>query len=427
MAGPRGGLRLFHRLSLLRSVHHRSRARRRRDARHTGLSPQRRARLRPNQPLRPVWPSLRRDRRRGAAGRAGAGGADGLPARHAVDSRRRRLRRRSAGHDRPLLLDPTRRKIARRDDPRRNGPGRRQRRRRRHSADQHHSARRARARGGQRAEGQPVGHVHRVLHGSDRADHGTLRPLLAPGADRRNVGDRRRSAARRAGLRQDRRRNASARRLVHLHRAATGADGGRLRLRRLGAAGVAAARAARLSVDLHQGRRDSSAGDRRADRPSRPADALGDEVHRRNRPGLVGRPLPLPVHHHRLRRRVGLARADLFGNDAEDDRERAPDPFHRLRRDADGIVRRHHGDGRRVDDPARRLFRHEQRRRTDRRRRGARRPGDLELGLRRHAGYAQPGRARRRRNRRSCRAPAARRRWRSAWRTSCRASSAGRP
>ena len=38
------------------------------------------------------------------------------------------------------------------------------------------------------------------------------------------------------------------------------------------------------------------------------------------------------------------------------------DPPDRLRRHADGIVRRHHGDDRRHGDPSRRLFRHEQRR-----------------------------------------------------------------
>ena len=42
--------------------------------------------------------------------------------------------------------------------------------------------------------------------------------------------------------------------------------------------------------------------------------------------------------------------------------------LHRLRRHADGIARRHHGDDRRFGDPSRRLFRHEQRRRADRHR-----------------------------------------------------------
>ena len=108
------------------------------------------------------------------------------------------------------------------------------------------------------------------------------------------------------------------------------------------------ARAARLSVDLPQGRHDHPSGDRRHHRPSRPADAGADQVRRRQRPGVGGRPVPVPVHHHRLRLGLRLARADLLRHDAEDDREREPDRVHRLRRHADGVVRRHHGDGRRL-------------------------------------------------------------------------------
>ena len=63
-------------------------------------------------------------------------------------------------------------------------------------------------------------------------------------------------------------------------------------------------------------------GDRHPVRRARAADAGRDPVHRRHRPGLVGQPVPVPVHHHRLRRGVGLPRADLLGHDAEDDRER---------------------------------------------------------------------------------------------------------
>ena len=44
------------------------------------------------------------------------------------------------------------------------------------------------------------------------------------------------------------------------------------------------------------------------------------------RPGLGGQPVPVPVHHHRLRLGVRLACADRLGHDAEDDREREPDP-----------------------------------------------------------------------------------------------------
>ena len=143
-------------------------------------------------------------------------------------------------------------------------------------------------------------------------------------------------------------------------------------------------------------------------------------------PGLGGEPVPVPVHHHRLRGGQRLAFADLVGHHAEDDREREPDPLHRLWRDADGIVRRDHGDDRRDRDPPGRLFRHEQLGRPDRGRSRARGRGHLRLGVRGDAGHAGAGRARGRRDDRSCRAPAARRRLRSAWRASSPASSAAR-
>ena len=95
-----------------------------------------------------------------------------------------------------------------------------------------------------------------------------------------------------------------------------------------------------LSVDLPQDRHDRAAGDRHRHRSSRSANAGGDPLHRRQRPGLGRRPVPVPVHHHRLRLGVGLALAHRLGHHAEDDREREPDSVHRLRRDADGIVRR---------------------------------------------------------------------------------------
>ncbi len=56
-----------------------------------------------------------------------------------------------------------------------------------------------------------------------------------------------------------------------------------------------------------------------------------------------------------------------------------------------------------------------------------RRASDHELGLRRHARHARPTRPRTSAKAPSCRAPAARRRSRSAWRTSSRAPSAARP
>ena len=62
-----------------------------------------------------------------------------------------------------------------------------------------------------------------------------------------------------------------------------------------------------------------------------------------NGPVWVGQPVPVPVHHHRLRRGVGLPCADLLGHHAEDARERDAGALHRLRRHAGRVVRR--GDG----------------------------------------------------------------------------------
>jgi len=44
-----------------------------------------------------------------------------------------------------------------------------------------------------------------------------------------------------------------------------------------------------------------------------------------------------PLHHHRLRRRVGISRAGVVRHHAEDDRRRDADSLHRLWRDADGV------------------------------------------------------------------------------------------
>ncbi len=107
------------------------------------------------------------------------------------------------------------------------------------------------------------------------------------------------------------------------------------------------------------------------------APAVSQFAHDGERAGLRGLAVPVPVHHHRLRRAVGLPRADLVGHHAEADGEGKPDAADRLRRHADGVVRR--GDG---NDRARILDQHlyfamnapgraYRRHRRDRRRRAA--------------------------------------------------------
>ena len=122
-------------------------------------------------------------------------------------------------------------------------------------------------------------------------------------------------------------------------------------------------------------------------------------------PDLPGQAVPVRVHHHRVRRDLGLPRADRLGHHAQDDRPRARHPDDRLRRDAARGLRR--------------------RDRADRRR--ALHPGDyFAINVRardvrdaRHAS-GQPGRARSAQVGEDARraAPAARSRSRSAWRRS---------
>src|SRR5262245_15231931 len=180
MAGRRRGVRLPRRLPLLRGVHRQQGAGHRSDAGDAGLPPQRRPRLRADQPLRAVRPSFRGHRRRRPAGRSRAGGADGLPARHAVDPRRRGVRRRRAGHGRAVPVDPARRTFPGRHGAFRDGAGRRRHRRHRRAAHLHHHPGGARPGSGAGAGRQPMGRLHGVLHGTDRLHHGHLWPLHPP-------------------------------------------------------------------------------------------------------------------------------------------------------------------------------------------------------------------------------------------------------
>ena len=122
------------------------------------------------------------------------------------------------------------------------------------------------------------------------------------------------------------------------------------------------------------------------------ADAVDHQVRRRKRPGLGWQPVPVPVHHHRLRIGLRLAFADRLRNDAEDDREREPNPVHRLRRHADGVFRRHHGDDRRIRAASGRLFRHEQRGGTHWNHRPPSGADGFQYGLRGDARSADTGR-----------------------------------
>ena len=243
--------------------------------------------------------------------------ADGLPARHPLADRRRSPRRRGAGLHGPVHLQPPQRPLAGRAGARGNGPGGRDHRAVRRLPDHDHHPRGARADRGEGSGRQPLGHVHRPRDHSHRAVHGRLHALHPPRPDRRDLDHRgvppaRFDLARRAGRGQSGMGAA-----FHLQWNPDHLDADRLRRRRLGTAGVAAAGAARLPVDLPQDRHHHRPGDRHPDRHAGTEDAGPDPVHRRHRPGLERQPVPVPVHHHRLRRGVRLPRADLLGDHAE--------------------------------------------------------------------------------------------------------------
>ena len=108
----------------------------------------------------------------------------------------------------------------------------------------------------------------------------------------------------------------------------------------------------------------------------------------RRGPGVRGCAVPVRVHHDRVRRALRLPLPDRLRHDAEDDREGDAGPLHRLRRDADGVLRRGDGDDRRVDHRPGPLLRDELARGRDRR------DGAVGLGVRQrprlrdHAGGA---------------------------------------
>ena len=113
---------------------------------------------------------------------------------------------------------------------------------------------------------------------------------------------------------------------LHLHRHADHLDAGRLRFRRRGIAGLADPGAARLPVHLPEDRHHHRPGDRHPDRDARAENAGADPVHRRHRAGVEGRPVPVPVHHHRLWCGLGFPRADLLRHHAQAAGQRRPTP-----------------------------------------------------------------------------------------------------
>ncbi|CAA9399274.1 MAG: Carbon starvation protein A, partial [uncultured Quadrisphaera sp.] len=354
----RAGL-LRHRLPLLRPVHRLPGAARRRHPGHPGRAPRERRRLRGHRPAGALRPPLRRHRRRRPAGRPGARGADGLPARHDLDRRRRDLRRCRAGHGGAVLLDAPQRQEPRADGARGDRRGRRGRGAHRRVRHHDHHPGGAGADRRQRPRRVAVGRVlHRADH-PDRAVHGRVPARDPPGPGAGGHGHRRRPAP--AGHRRrraDRRQPAG--RDAHPEPRDPRGRPGRLRLHRLGAAGVGAADPARLPLDVHEDRRHRPA---RAGAAHRPPGAGQPGRHRLRprgeRPGVRRVPVPLRLHHHRLRRPLGLPRAHRLRHHAEDDRQGEPGAADRLRRDAHGELRRDQRPHRRLGDRPGAVLRHQ--------------------------------------------------------------------
>ena len=172
-----------------------------------------------------------------------------------------------------------------------------------------------------------------------------LRPGPGAGGDR----DRRRAAAGRDRARRRRSQDSSLADAFTLE-PETLVLPDRLRLRRRGAAGVDAARPARLPVDLHEGRHHLPAGRRH------PVDAAGAAEPRPvtefassgTGPVFAGTLFPFVFITIACGAMSGLPRPGRLRHHAEDDREGDPGPPDRLRRDADGVLRRHHGPDRRL-------------------------------------------------------------------------------
>ncbi len=94
----------------------------------------------------------------------------------------------------------------------------------------------------------------------------------------------------------------------------------------------------------------------------------GPDAFRRERPGsgLRGQIISVLLHHHRLRRNLGISLAHCQRHDAQDSHARRLRADHRLRRDVSGIAGRHHGLDRRLHAGAGRLFQHQYQRRAGR-------------------------------------------------------------
>jgi hypothetical protein len=106
---------------------------------------------------------------------------------------------------------------------------------------------------------------------------------------------------------------------LHLQRAGIGVGHHHIRRHCFHAAGMAPSRAARLPQHVPEDRGDCRSCDRYLSGSTRSEDAGGNPIYRWYRTRLLWTTVPIPVHHHRVRCRVGLPFADLVWHHAQDD------------------------------------------------------------------------------------------------------------
>ena len=236
-----------------------------------------------------------------------------------------------------------------------------------------------------------MGHGDDHAHDSDCDVYGAVPALSAarPSArsERNRVGD----AGRCVVGRPVGRRESEPRTRLHAHRSRAGAADHGVWFRRQRAAGVAAARSARLSERLRENRCGSGARRRHPGGAAAACHAGRDQIRGRHRARVQWQGVSVRLHHHRLRCDQRFPFVDRQRHHAEAAVTRDRRPADRLRRNADGITGRDHGPDRRLRVDAGRVFRHQRPRRRawhDGRERGA---GSAALGLR--ASARRDGRA----------------------------------
>src|SRR6185369_8960100 len=133
-------------------------------------------------------------------------------------------------------------------------------------------------------------------------------------------------------------------------------DHGVVRLHRVSVAGLAAALSARLLIVLSQDWNHRVSDYRRDARSSQSKHAGAHAVYRWWWSGHSGKTISIRLHHDRVRRDFRFPRTDLFGHDAEDDREGNGYAHDRIRKHVDGRrCRRSGADRRDVAFPGRLL------------------------------------------------------------------------